>query len=82
MVCSNEHIWNSLSGQFIGYSCSNTDDISSMVVATLAELSISVNADLLRFPCTILSRIYREWLKNKKVCNEWQFCWGETSCLN
>lgn len=56
LLC-NEHMWHSLSDYFIGYSCSNTDDISSVVVATLAEQSISGNADLLRFPCTILSGV-------------------------
>ncbi len=39
-----------------------------------AGLSISQTADLLGFPCTAISRVYREWLEKEKISSERQFC--------
>ncbi len=39
-----------------------------------AALSISKTADLLGFPCTTISRVYREWYEKEKISSEWQLC--------
>ncbi len=42
--------------------------------ARRAGLSISKTADLLRFSCTTLSKVYREWSEKYKISSERQLC--------
>ncbi len=44
-----------------------------VVGARRAALSISKTADLLGFPRTTTSRVYRE-SENEKISSEWQLC--------
>ncbi len=42
--------------------------------ARRAGLSISKTADLLVFPRTTISRVYREWSEKEKITSERQLC--------
>ncbi len=44
------------------------------VGAKWAGLSISKTAYLLGFPCTNISRVYREWSEKEKISSERQLC--------
>ncbi len=45
-----------------------------VVGARRGGLSISKTADLLGFPCTTISRVYKEWSKKEKISSERQMC--------
>ncbi len=49
-----------------------------VVGARRAGLSISETADLLGFPCTPISRVYREWSEKEKMCSS---CVDENALL-
>ncbi len=51
-----------------------------VVGARRAGLSISKTADLLGFPCTTISRVYREWSEKEKISNERYLC-GQMALL-
>ncbi len=42
--------------------------------ARRAGLSISKTADVLRFSCTTISSVYREWSEKEKISSERQLC--------
>ncbi len=46
----------------------------TVVGARRAGLSISKTADLLGFPCTTISSVYREWSEKEKISSERQLC--------
>ncbi len=50
-----------------------------VVGARRAGLSISETADLLGFPRTTISTVYREWSEKAKISSEQQLC--ERKCL-
>ncbi len=45
-----------------------------VVGARRADLSISKTADVLRFSCTTISRVYRECSEKEKISSERQLC--------